>query len=136
LPRVDFELEAGDLSIRGRSDAEAFVRATLRVKAESGTLRWLKITPEDDEFELDTESGEFVFSRSVFLELLGNAQSEDDRAESTRRALHNLGYDSEDLSENVRHFQFDNDLQETGDFDDVRAEVLRRNEQGDPNQPS
>jgi outer membrane protein OmpA-like peptidoglycan-associated protein len=135
LPNVNFRFDAGSAVISGTSDAEAFVQIRLRVRADSGTLSYLDATPSDDQFEVDTESSPFVFSRLVFLELLSNAQSQADRQESTRRALHNLGYDHPDLVVNVRAFQFDNELDLTGNFEDVRSEALRRNEQGEPERP-
>lgn len=135
LPKTAFELDAGPAKLRGKSDAEGFVRTTLDVKAEKATLRWLPVDAESEEFEVEDEA-EFVYTQEIFLELLGNAKTEEDRKESTRRALHNLGYDGDDLEANVRHFQYDNELEETGVADDVRSEVLRRNDEGEPNKPA
>jgi hypothetical protein len=135
LPKVTFRFEAGSAVIAGTSDDEGFVSLRLRVRADSGTLSYLEATPADDQFEVDLDTSPFVFSRLVFLELLSNAQTATDREESTRRALHNLGYDAPQLVTNVRAFQFDNELSQTGNFEDVRSEALRRNEQGEPERP-
>ena len=135
LPQVVFRFEAGSAVIVGTSDDEGFVSLRLRVRADSGTLSYLEATPADDQFEVDVDTSPFVFSRLVFLELLSNAQTASDREESTRRALHNLGYDAPELVTNVRAFQFDNELTQTGNFEDVRSEALRRNEEGEPERP-
>lgn len=140
LPEADFRIEAGAVVIDGKSDEDGFARAVVTTDLEHATLSWLKPSasdPTENEFGFDVDTDvEFVFSRPVFLELLSNAESQEDRAESTRRALHNLGYEDDDLATSVRHFQFDNELPLTGAFDDVRTEALRRNDEGDPNRPS
>ncbi len=137
LPATEFEVQAGDVVVEGTADAEGFVRDIVDTTADSCVIRWQRVkqperNDEEEFFEIDAPFGAFVYEQQVFLNLLVDAESEQDKEESTRRALVNLGYEVEPIEVMVRAFQFDNELDETGDFRDVREEVLRRNRETVP----
>ncbi|MFQ5568049.1 MAG: peptidoglycan-binding protein [Rhodothermales bacterium] len=123
LPEAPFVATIEQAEQQGTANEQGF--AVLRDVKVPGTciIRWNR--PETDE-EATEESVEvspaFEFELEVFIEIEESASEE-----VVRQRLHNLGYSFGDtLDENIRAFQRDYDLPETGNAADPQMQLKLR----------
>jgi outer membrane protein OmpA-like peptidoglycan-associated protein len=118
LSGAEYEVSGGSSSWSGVTDSRGMVHVDQVPRDARCLLRW-KLPPPPG--EPPPKESDFDFERELFLEF-----EDADRDEAARRRLHNLGYDAEELEENVRDFQNDFGLEEKPWRDEPTwAELLR-----------
>ncbi len=122
IPFAPFAVSIGnaDFTPTDRADAQGIIGVRDVEAPATCTIKW-GFRPERG------DSPELLFSRTIFL-----VAENDKSPEAATKKLSNLGYDSDDRTENITGFQLDYgdltdpDLSPTGELDDRTMELLER----------
>lgn len=109
---------------RGYSDSDGYAVIFDVLVPTTCAIKWSRPADSHSRVENEAESGaDFQFSLDVFVQI-----NDADQVSGAKQRLHNLGYSLGDFTDNVKAFQRDAGMPQTGKLEDADARLAKQHD--------